>query len=458
MSGITPIVDTLLATTLTQRLDLVPLKSALQLSEPTAVTNAGLVNNDLRLPSRAAADAQLGGGLLPMRGAAEVSLHSSQAPLTLSATAQAISIILDGPQNGTGSAVFIKGEAPLLPVMPINGRPSLPLHSLASVLARVVSHSGLFYDSHLLQYSSGRRSLAQMAREPQARLGTLAQNRPELFGANGTRADLPLWAEQASEPLSTLASNTSSRLVGLSMNSGSQGAVADRPAATAQPVPLQSINPLLFNPLVTSMLKAYSGQYVREDIESSTVESGHGEELKGAVLSEKSSTPPASQHDKNSVLNPISINAEMHPDAAELVRQQLNFLSLPVFRWQGEAWPGASMEWELSQQNAQPKDQHNSENDQMDATAVSWNTCIKLNLPSLGAVELRLDLVGQSIQTNILVSDDTNANLMRNQSADLRNRFMANGLNVTLLQISTLESMSESTGKDVGDNNVVKKS
>ncbi|MEB0010214.1 flagellar hook-length control protein FliK [Glaciimonas sp. Gout2] len=461
MSGITPIVDTLLATTLTQRLDLVPLKSALQLSEPTAVTNAGAVNNDLRLPSRAATDTQLGRGLQPMRGAADVVLYSAETPPTLSATARAISAILGGPQNGPGSAVFIKGEAPLLPAMPIDGRASLPLHLLASVLARVVSHSGLFYESHLLQYSSGRRSLAQMAQEPQARLGTLVQSRPELFGANGTRADLPLWAEQARGMSSVLATTTSSRLSGFSMTSGSQdptgimesdhGVTTDRSSAIAPHVPQQLTNPSLPNTLGTSMLRAYSGQYTQKDTDPSKSDSSDDNGANDILLSEKNSAPSISQNDKTSVIN--SMTAEMRPDAAELVRQQLNFLASPVFRWQGEAWPGASMEWELNQQHTQRKDQPNSQNAQIDPAVVGWSTYLKLNLPSLGTLELRLHLAGQSIETNIVVGDNTNANLLRDHTADLRSRFIASGLDVTSLQIST----SESTGADVEDDNVVKK-
>lgn len=44
--------------------------------------------------------------------------------------------------------------------------------TLARSLARAVSESGLFYESHLAQWVRGERSLAQVLREPQARIGT----------------------------------------------------------------------------------------------------------------------------------------------------------------------------------------------------------------------------------------------------------------------------------------------
>jgi Flagellar hook-length control protein FliK len=43
--------------------------------------------------------------------------------------------------------------------------------TLARSLARAVSESGLFYESHLAQWVRGERSLAQILREPQARIG-----------------------------------------------------------------------------------------------------------------------------------------------------------------------------------------------------------------------------------------------------------------------------------------------
>jgi hypothetical protein len=70
MSGVTPLVDTLLATRLGQRVDLVPLKAQVEITGPGAVENVEQVDNDVRLPSREALQRELGPGLVGRDGAA----------------------------------------------------------------------------------------------------------------------------------------------------------------------------------------------------------------------------------------------------------------------------------------------------------------------------------------------------------------------------------------------------
>ena len=54
MSGLTPLVDTLLATRLAQRVDLVPLKAQGEVAGPGPVAPVEEIANEIRLPSRAA--------------------------------------------------------------------------------------------------------------------------------------------------------------------------------------------------------------------------------------------------------------------------------------------------------------------------------------------------------------------------------------------------------------------
>ena len=68
MSGLTPLVDTLLATRLAQRVDLVPLKPEVEIAGPGPVSEVEKITNDVRLPSRAAMQQQLGAGLVEKRG------------------------------------------------------------------------------------------------------------------------------------------------------------------------------------------------------------------------------------------------------------------------------------------------------------------------------------------------------------------------------------------------------
>ena len=102
MSGVTPLVDTLLATRLGQRVDLVPLKAQLEIAGPGAVTNVEQVENDVRLPSREALQRELGPGLVAKGGAAaDFTQGRAGGAVTLSAAARTVSTLLKLPVGTT---------------------------------------------------------------------------------------------------------------------------------------------------------------------------------------------------------------------------------------------------------------------------------------------------------------------------------------------------------------------
>ncbi len=84
----------------------------------------------------------------------------------LSGTGRFIHDLMQGPTvPGTPSA--LSSAAPLLTAPPAD---AARLFQLAQGLARVVAQSGLFYESHLAQWVVGKRTMAELMLEPQARL------------------------------------------------------------------------------------------------------------------------------------------------------------------------------------------------------------------------------------------------------------------------------------------------
>jgi len=81
------------------------------------------------------------------------------------------------------------------------------------------------------------------------------------------------------------------------------------------------------------------------------------------------------------------VPAGIHPDAAPLVRQQLDILANQALAWQGEAWPGTQMEWEVRRDAAEGAA----------GAETHWATRLKLDLPRLGLVEARLNLAGDQL-------------------------------------------------------------
>ena len=87
-----------------------------------------------------------------------------EAPPALSHIGRLIGALLTG-QPVVGPTP-LAADQPLLPAPPNTAEP------LALALEEAVSHSGLFYESHLAQWLAGKRSAGELRHEPQARVAT----------------------------------------------------------------------------------------------------------------------------------------------------------------------------------------------------------------------------------------------------------------------------------------------
>lgn len=433
MSGVTPLVDTLLATRLGQRVDLVPLKAQVEIAGPGAVTNVEKISNDVRLPSREALQRQLA-GVLPDRGdsAQGSALGRASGAVTLSAAARVVSIILKLPAD---AAPAIRGVLPLSPQVA-----TLAVPALAATLARTVAASGLFYESHLQQYAAGTRTLAQMVQEPQAGLSSAASRvmtapaatlaTPELVaggaGALPTPA-VPAPAGALTGAVPAVPGVGTPALVAVPQDAVSD--LADSSAGAgdlADPVPQPSGRAV--HPETAEFAAAYSRVGMPES-GLPTLHGAGGQEFndgntgKGAVPVPERGEPVAA----------------IHPEAVALVRQQLEMLTLPVFRWSGEGWPGVPMDWEIREERGEQPEQEEGRSDDGDLPAVStWTTRITMQLPKLGTVDLRLSLADTALRLHVLASEKTSVALLDAGRDGLPERFDALGLQLAELQIGSL--------------------
>ncbi|PJM68147.1 flagellar hook-length control protein FliK [Achromobacter ruhlandii] len=118
----------------------------------------------------------------------------------------------------------------------------------------------------------------------------------------------------------------------------------------------------------------------------------------------------------------------IHQDLTLLVRQQLDVLANQALTWQGEAWPGAPMEWEVE------RDPYGGD---PDSTGSTWATRLKLDLPRLGLVDARLNLAGDQLVLQV-VAPHSAAEI--NESSDLlRSRLLAAGLTLSHLVVNVVD-------------------
>lgn len=421
MSGLTSLVDTLLATRLAQRVDLVPLKPAVELAGPGAVAQVEEVSNDVRLPSRAAMLQQLGQGLLTsdQRGHGGAQARAGES-VSLSVAARAVGAILEG-QSGATSKIL--GTEALLPS-------SSPIpHQLSAVLARTVANSGLFYESHLQQFAAGTRTLAQMAQEPQARLDASLNSSLEtpIPGAAG-QVSAPDGVGDARAPSGAMsppaapASADKGDAVPI-QNGGAASGASTRPLPGAAGASQDTSH-------LPSSSSYHAGLHERSAASIDDTDA-HGAAVKNHAARSADATPG----------NAPGL-AGIHPDAIALVRQQLELLAVPVFRWSGEASPGTPMDWEIREEPDEPEAAAAG-----GASTRTWSTRLALTLPTLRDVEVRVSLAGSVLQVHLAASEGATLALLRESGSELPARLGQSGLQLASLQIGRL--VPGASGQDV---------
>lgn len=83
-----------------------------------------------------------------------------------------------------------------------------------------------------------------------------------------------------------------------------------------------------------------------------------------------------------------------------LVHQQLDAIATQHLIWQGQVWPGQSMEWEIED----PGQERQGADGEPEST---WNTTLRLTLPSLGGVEARLHLTPAGVAVRLIADRET---------------------------------------------------
>ncbi len=174
MSGVTGLVDTLMADKLSLRADLVRLPSASVVPGPGPMVPVEPVGNDVRVLSDAARDRQFFAAASPAAGVAQAASGGQE----LSIAAREIGTILAGLPSPAGPAT----AASALVLDRLLAQPG----ALGRSLAAAVATSGLFYESHLAAFAAGQLDACALQLEPQAAFGSRADGQ-----AREPRADVP---------------------------------------------------------------------------------------------------------------------------------------------------------------------------------------------------------------------------------------------------------------------------
>lgn len=402
-----PAVDALLAAKLSSaRPDLAVLQTEVGTSMPVGpMAEIQKIKNDVRLPSHAMLEAPLAAGTPP-------ALPRADAPPSIdtrwSAAARVISAVL---ADLHAEPEPVRGAAPLW-ASPQEA-PSGAV--LAAALGRSVSGSGLFYESHLLEFAMGLRTLSQLAEEPQVRLTQLQPL--QLPAVPGTSQAQPAAMAQpvaaqpaAAAPLFAAGGPTPAAL------GASQALPSEMVSSTGTPS-AQTHQAAVASASHMSAMATMAGEERMAGL-------GIGETV-AANASARAAAPAAAEL--------------IHPQTAALVHQQLDLLATAVFRWSGQAWPDVPMAWLIHEETEQPGDAPEGRGDDRGTPPRRWTTTVSLTLPRLGAVDLRLSLAGEMVQAHLAASEAATLARLRSDGGELAPRLEAAGLRLQDLQITAME-------------------
>lgn len=431
MSGLTGLIDALLAVKASPRVDVLAIKAEAQIGAPGAVAQVLKVDNDVRLPSKAALDRLLPGAASSLPAAAAAS--SQQPEAELSVAARVISAVLANLEADPGP---VRGTAP---AWPARQAPSAP--ALAGALAQTVAHSGLFYESHLLEFASGTRPLAQMMQEPQARWATplAAQRVAEAIAAAPAESDgapgpaLPEAAGAAAalavpsrQPESMLGARSAVPEAVATTATQADAPDADAPAGAVPSAGRAPHDAAAGAPPDAARLQAaYAGGEAARAVPSPD-----------AAISGRPEDIDAQRHAASAV-RAAPTTEVIHPQAVALVHQQLDLLATAVFRWTGEAWPGVAMNWSVEKEATDTPTDESAEGS-VDDTPQRWSTTVSMSLPRLGQVDLRLSLAGPGVHARLAAIEPSTATVLRAEGRSLVQRMAAAGLQLQDLQVATI--------------------
>ncbi|WP_047393840.1 flagellar hook-length control protein FliK [Chitinibacter sp. ZOR0017] len=120
----------------------------------------------------------------------------------------------------------------------------------------------------------------------------------------------------------------------------------------------------------------------------------------------------------------------------QLVRQQLELVENKPLIWQGAAWPGQPLRWELELAN-------DKEAQGAAAASRQWQTRLQLDLPRLGSVTVIAQLQDGQFNLRFQAENPATLQLLRAQQPEVMRRFAAAGLSLAAAQYQAWEASNE---------------
>lgn len=428
MSFITPLLDTLLHEVLGKRMDPPARRELTEPVKPILPTEAAqAIHSDSRLDARRApfpelAPPSLREGAVSQKGQTfdRGTGDETRSSLTrLSPTAEVIRTLL---ARHPAPASVLRSPAPLVAQpSPDEPRPSQPARQLAESLRASIRESGLFYESHLKAWYRGRLPPEALAREPQMRLQP-----NQLAISNPADASLRS-AEQPLSPARSIAKTVPAASVDVpGTESGSESSPIGKARPDRAPAAAQSAPSHQGSAALPSQVAGKSSAPIAANVMGVSQEA-HVLDADLPVQNEPN-TPRVALESSEALQN--------------IVRHQLELLTVPVLRWEGEVWQGLFMSLAIHAV-LPPLEERPSEESREETSGESdtqeWQSEFRLELASMGPVDVSVRLQRQQLDISVRAESARALEHLNATRDALLQRLAAKGFAAPRLQLQTKE-------------------
>lgn len=400
MSGITPLLDTLLHQVLGKRVDTPPPQDLNQPVKPTSPADAPrALHSDSRLDARtgttqtqtttrtAANVADSSTPLLRQEGAPPASsqTHLSSAGRTIA------DLLMRFPAPPS----ILTTKAPLVPA----GQAPDPTY-VASRLEGSVRDSGLFYESHLNRWYKGELPRQQLEREPQ--MWRVLRFSPAVAPGNGGLQEQRLLLPPDTRPLNASATH--------------QPIHSSAPHTVTTPAsPTPSTN-------APAMVTATTPTGTQP---AETVQTFRGTGSEPLTLRQ----PPAALPDP------------VHESLQGIVRHQLEMLVTPALRWEGDVWSGLFMALLIQPPAGQQESREGTQDESTgEDSQRTWRSDIDLDVQGAGRIKASVWMQAAQLEIDMQIADGDTLERLREGLTPLKARLSGHGfedVGVTLTRLTT---------------------
>lgn len=124
--------------------------------------------------------------------------------------------------------------------------------------------------------------------------------------------------------------------------------------------------------------------------------------------------------DADTMLPPSSRSDIVTADSMQLLPLQLHALEQQQIIWHGELFPGQPMEWSVKDDTPRGKDRNVDEPKQ-------WQSAVRFELPSLGAISAAIMMTGDRVQIQVHTASEDSAATLRAHGQELAEALAAAG-------------------------------